>query len=76
MFRLLFGVGPFLGENMEVEFVKLLCIAVLAVLAFAYMCWKTKFHQEKPFIGNRKEKSIESFEAWLQDNCKSATHHS
>jgi hypothetical protein len=69
--RVIFG-----GIQMEMEYIKLFCIAGLAVLAFAYVCWKTKFHQEKPFVGYRKEKSMESFETWLQEHHKSATHHS
>ena len=69
MFSLLFEVGSFFwGKNMDIEFVKLLCIAVLSALAFAYMCWKTRFYKETPASGCKKEKSVEAFEDWLQKN--------
>lgn len=68
MFRSLFEVGSFFGGNMDIEFVKLLCIAVLAALAFAYMCWKTRFYKETPVHGSKKEKSVEAFENWLRKN--------
>jgi hypothetical protein len=57
---------------MDIEIVKLLCIGGLAVLAFLYVCWSVCFGKDKSVTGYRKEKSVEAFENWLQENRRKA----